>query len=144
MPLTSQNILSVKTFKISEHWASSNFFWFLQKKSVPKFKIILANKTWIVLLHFASYVSLGHYSVYALSEVDAHKCPIVWLSWKISQNSWANFSDGDGYFIENFPNYLNPFIPNAPFFYLLKTSENRNVWSCFLESRERVHWKQKG
>ena len=75
----------------SEHFECKNFqnirtlsliklFLVLTKKSVPKFKIILANKTWIVLLHFASYVSLGHYSVYALSEVDAHKCPIVWLS----------------------------------------------------------------
>ena len=27
--------------------------------------------------------------------------------------------------------YLNPFDPNAPFLYPLKTSENRNVYWCF-------------
>ena len=25
---------------------------------------------------------------------------------------------------------INPFVPNAPFFYPLKTSENRNVFWC--------------
>ena len=30
---------------------------------------------------------------------------------------------------------INPFVPNAPFLYPLKTSENR---------RERVHWEQMG
>ena len=26
---------------------------------------------------------------------------------------------------------MNPFVPNAPFFYLLKTSENRKDFWCF-------------
>ena len=37
----------------------------------------------------------------------------------------------------------NPFVPNAPFFYPLKTSENRQGF-LFSEGRERVHWKQMG
>ena len=32
-------------------------------------------------------------------------------------------------------NAIKPFFPNAPFLYLLKTSENPGV-------RERVHWEQ--
>ena len=41
---------------------------------------------------------------------------------------------------------MNPFVPNAPFFYLLKTSENRKDFWCFqgLEKGERVHWEQMG
>ena len=27
--------------------------------------------------------------------------------------------------------YINPFVPNAPFLYLLKTSENLTVFCCF-------------
>ena len=34
--------------------------------------------------------------------------------------------------------FLNPFVPNAPFFYPLETLENRKV------GRERVHWEQMG
>ena len=37
-------------------------------------------------------------------------------------------------------NFFKPFVPNAPFFYPLKTSENL----MFLGGRERVHWKQMG
>ena len=33
---------------------------------------------------------------------------------------------------------LNPFVPNAPFLYPLKTSENRKVQG----GRERVHWER--
>ena len=36
---------------------------------------------------------------------------------------------------------VNPFVPNAPFLYLLKTSENRKVFSG---GREGVHWEQMG
>ena len=38
---------------------------------------------------------------------------------------------------KNKKNKINPFVPNAPFLYPLKTSEN-------LEGRERVHWEQMG
>ena len=31
----------------------------------------------------------------------------------------------------NSPIYFNPFVPNAPFLYPLKTSENRKVFWCF-------------
>ena len=34
---------------------------------------------------------------------------------------------------------LTHFVPNAPFLYLLKTSENQ-----FSGARERVHWEQNG
>ena len=40
--------------------------------------------------------------------------------------------------------HINPFVPNAPFLYPLKTSENLNVFPMFSESRERVHWEQMG
>ena len=43
------------------------------------------------------------------------------------------------YFVKS--HFFNPFIPNAPFLYLLKTSENRKVFSG---GRERVHWEQMG
>ena len=35
---------------------------------------------------------------------------------------------------------INPFVPNAPFLYPLKISENRKVFLCFHGDRERVHW----
>ena len=35
---------------------------------------------------------------------------------------------------------INPFVPDAPFLYPLKTSENITV-SCFQGGRERVHWE---
>ena len=38
---------------------------------------------------------------------------------------------------------FNPFVPNAPFLYPMKTSENRKVF-CFHGDRERVHWKRMG
>ena len=34
--------------------------------------------------------------------------------------------------------FLNPFVPNTPFLYPLKTTENRTV----SRGRERVHWEQ--
>ena len=39
---------------------------------------------------------------------------------------------------------INPFVPNAPFLYPLKTSENRKVFLCFHGGRERVHWVRMG
>ena len=36
---------------------------------------------------------------------------------------------------------FNQFVSNAPFLYLLKTSENLIVFWCFHEGRERVQWK---
>ena len=41
------------------------------------------------------------------------------------------------------PVFINPFVPNAPFLYTLKTSENRKVL-MFLRGRESVHWEQMG
>ena len=38
---------------------------------------------------------------------------------------------------------INPFVPNAPFLYPLKTSENRKLF-LFSGGTERVHWKQMG
>ena len=35
-----------------------------------------------------------------------------------------------------------PFVPNAPFFYPLKTSENLLGFLIFSGARERVHWEQ--
>ena len=39
---------------------------------------------------------------------------------------------------------VNPFVPNAPFLYPLKVSENLTVFLMFSGCRERVHWKQMG
>ena len=39
--------------------------------------------------------------------------------------------------------FVNPFVPNAPFLYPLKTSENRS-FLIFSEGRKRVHWEQMG
>ena len=39
---------------------------------------------------------------------------------------------------------INPFVPNAPFIYPQKTSENLTVFWCFQGSRERVHWERMG
>ena len=39
---------------------------------------------------------------------------------------------------------LNPFIPNAPFLYPLKTSEKPYDFLIFSGARERVHWEQMG
>ena len=36
---------------------------------------------------------------------------------------------------------INPFVPNAPLLYPLKTSENLSMFSG---SRERVHWEEIG
>ena len=36
---------------------------------------------------------------------------------------------------------FNPFVPNAPFLYPLKTSENLTVF-LFLGGRESMHWEQ--
>ena len=35
--------------------------------------------------------------------------------------------------------WTNPFVPNAPFLYPMKTSENGKV---FLGGRERMHWER--
>ena len=40
--------------------------------------------------------------------------------------------------------FINPSVPNAPFIYPLKTSENLTVFWCFQGSRERVYWEQMG
>ena len=47
-------------------------------------------------------------------------------------------------FVENYN--VNPFVPNAPFLYPLKTPENRKVFWCFKFSggRDRVQWEQIG
>ena len=37
---------------------------------------------------------------------------------------------------------FNPFVPNAPFLYPLKTSENLKVFLMFSGGRERVHWEK--
>ena len=39
---------------------------------------------------------------------------------------------------------FNPFVPNPPFLYPLKTSENRKAILMFSGGRERVHWEQMG
>ena len=38
--------------------------------------------------------------------------------------------------------HLNPFAPNGPFLYPLKTSENLRVFWCFQGGRERVHYER--
>ena len=38
---------------------------------------------------------------------------------------------------------IKPFVPSAPFLYLLKTSEKGKVSDVF-RGRERFHWKQMG
>ena len=38
--------------------------------------------------------------------------------------------------------HFNPFVPNAPFLYPLKISENRKVFRTFSGGRERVHWER--
>ena len=43
----------------------------------------------------------------------------------------------------NNDNYINPFVPNTPFPYDLKISENLKVF-CFQGGRERVYWQQMG
>ena len=45
--------------------------------------------------------------------------------------------------LKNFARFLkkiNPFVPNAPFLYPLKTSENLTDW----EHWENVHWERMG
>ena len=42
------------------------------------------------------------------------------------------------------PLRLNPFVPNAPFLYPLKTSENLTENFIFSRSRERAHWGKMG
>ena len=39
---------------------------------------------------------------------------------------------------------LNPFVPNAPFYYPLNTSEKPSGFLMYSGSRERVHWEQMG
>ena len=39
---------------------------------------------------------------------------------------------------------FNPFAPNVPFFYLLKTSENCKFFLMFSGGRERAHWERMG
>ena len=39
---------------------------------------------------------------------------------------------------------VNPFAPNPPFLWPLKTSENRKVFCFFQGVRQRVHWEQMG
>ena len=39
---------------------------------------------------------------------------------------------------------INPSVPNAPFLYRLKRSENRTVFWCFQGGKERVHWERIG
>ena len=39
---------------------------------------------------------------------------------------------------------INLFVPNAPFSYLLKTSETHKVFSMFSGGREKVYWEQMG
>ena len=36
----------------------------------------------------------------------------------------------------------NPLVPNEPFLYPLKTSENLMVFLMFSRGRERVHWER--
>ena len=38
--------------------------------------------------------------------------------------------------------FINPFVPNAPFLYPLKTSEKCKVFWRFQGVRERVHWEK--
>ena len=45
---------------------------------------------------------------------------------------------------EKHKNCFNPFVPNAPFLYPLKTSENLTIFLCFQGGRERVHWERIG
>ena len=42
------------------------------------------------------------------------------------------------------PLRLNPFVPNAPLLYPLKTSENLTENLIFSRGRERAHWRQMG
>ena len=42
------------------------------------------------------------------------------------------------------PLRLNPFVPNAPFLYPLKTSENLTENLIFSRGRERAHWRLMG
>ena len=54
-----------------------------------------------------------------------------------------------GLFLPKYDNFmligdLNPFVPNAPFLYPLKTSEDLTFSFCFEGSRERVHWERMG
>ena len=46
--------------------------------------------------------------------------------------------------IADFSFQINPFVPNVPFLYPLKKSENLIVFWCFQEGRERVYWEQMG
>ena len=40
--------------------------------------------------------------------------------------------------------FVNSFVPNEPFLYPLKTSENRKVFFMLSGGRERVHWERMG
>ena len=42
-----------------------------------------------------------------------------------------------------FSAHFNPFVPNTPFLYPLKTSKNLGLM-MFSKGRERVHWEQMG
>ena len=45
--------------------------------------------------------------------------------------TWKNFVTTKKLNLHGFIGYINPFSPNAPFLYPLKTSENRKVFWCF-------------
>ena len=46
--------------------------------------------------------------------------------------------------IEHFQSFLNPFVPNAPFPYLLQNVRKPEGFLMFSGGRERVHWEQMG
>ena len=56
-------------------------------------------------------------------------------TWKKDLRSWMLYSNiqiFDWTYIDQYsPFSINPFVPNAPFLYLLKTTENRNVFLRF-------------
>ena len=48
---------------------------------------------------------------------------VVVVNYHITYNSYNKYREHN--------NLLNPFVPNAPFLYPLKTSENLTVFLCF-------------
>ena len=77
-------------------------------QSIPCFESYLVNRTFQV-------------------DVKNKFASVAYINWGVAQGSLS------GPLLS--PIYVNPFVPNAPFLYLLKTSENR---------KERVHWEQMG
>ena len=56
----------------------------------------------------------------------------------------GGFSKSFGSELTIFAGLFNPFVPNAPFLYPLKTSENFYGFLMFSGCRERVHWERMG